>query len=267
MVHGRSSSSNVNELSPSTARRRRRRDEISQLRQEHVGGGGGGDAENSNDDDDPDQRRETPPSSRVTCFDTAPSKIPHEMGEGQVHDNDHHDQHDGENGGGGGGDGGRDDGGRGDGGRDDEVTEFGGGNQQHAAPRSNDEGTTDDNSGLSLKKETVRRLVLEEDATGEWRGGPGSDRPAKDNSCGRDGGAGGSPGVVEAIGNLLLLIPVDVEKLRNMAWENGGYQVRVEGRGGRCHGLDIYGVYTICQGVSQNVVLDPPLPLRATVRV
>ncbi len=36
----------------------------------------------------------------------------------------------------------------------------------------------------------------------------------------------GDPAAIETIQNLLLMVPVDLEKLRNLAWEKGGYQVR-----------------------------------------
>lgn len=49
---------------------------------------------------------------------------------------------------------------------------------------------------------------------------------------GKDGGAGGAgnAAAIETIQKLLLMIPVDLEKLRNLAWEKGGYQVRQEKR-------------------------------------
>jgi len=37
----------------------------------------------------------------------------------------------------------------------------------------------------------------------------------------------GDPAAIEKIQNLLLMVPVDLEKLRNLAWEKGGYQVGV----------------------------------------
>lgn len=37
----------------------------------------------------------------------------------------------------------------------------------------------------------------------------------------------GDPAAIETIKNLLLMVPVDLEKLRNLAWEKGGYQVGV----------------------------------------
>ena len=45
---------------------------------------------------------------------------------------------------------------------------------------------------------------------------------------GKDGRAigAGNAAAIETIQRLLLMIPVDLEKLRNMAWEKGGYQVR-----------------------------------------
>lgn len=49
---------------------------------------------------------------------------------------------------------------------------------------------------------------------------------------GKDGGGGGAgnAAAIETIQKLLLMIPVDLEKLRNLAWEKGGYQVREEKR-------------------------------------
>lgn len=38
-------------------------------------------------------------------------------------------------------------------------------------------------------------------------------------------GSAGDPAAIESIQNLLLMVPVDLEKLRNLAWEKRGYQV------------------------------------------
>lgn len=58
---------------------------------------------------------------------------------------------------------------------------------------------------------------------GEGRGGRGR------------GGAGAQSGVdpeaVDRISKLLLMIPVDLEELRNIAWGKGGYQVRLRSVG------------------------------------
>lgn len=97
---------------------------------------------------------------------------------------------------------------------------------------SNNGSRSFDNTGDDhlLEKDRVQQLVAEE-TSGSCAGGSGSEASAKESSprgggggsCG--GGGGGDHAVMDAIGNLLLMIPVDVEKLRNMAWENGGYQV------------------------------------------
>lgn len=49
---------------------------------------------------------------------------------------------------------------------------------------------------------------------------------------GKGGGAGGAgnAAAIETIQKLLLMIPVDLEKLRNLSWEKGGYQVREDKR-------------------------------------
>ena len=80
----------------------------------------------------------------------------------------------------------------------------------------------------------------EEDADGEREGGDACVAAAETGNP--TGGCGGKPGrkrgkdgglcgagngaAIETIQNLLLMIPVDLEKLRNQAWEKGGYQVK-----------------------------------------
>lgn len=55
---------------------------------------------------------------------------------------------------------------------------------------------------------------------------PHGDTDSPHDEGGGDAGWGAANReVVGAIGKLLLMIPVDIEKLRNMAWERGGYQV------------------------------------------
>eukprot|EP00752_Nemacystus_decipiens_P009013 g8046.t1 len=51
---------------------------------------------------------------------------------------------------------------------------------------------------------------------------PSAKRDGGDEGGG--GGVAGDPVAIEAIQNLLLMVPVDLEKLRNLAWEKGGYQ-------------------------------------------
>lgn len=53
----------------------------------------------------------------------------------------------------------------------------------------------------------------------------GASRRDRGHGKGGRGGSQVNSAAVDTIQNLLLMVPVDLEKLRNLAWEKGGYQV------------------------------------------
>lgn len=81
---------------------------------------------------------------------------------------------------------------------------------------------TENSSSVSADETTLR-----EGSSSNATAAAASD--AKRTQAEHEGGAAceGDPVSIETIQNLLLMVPVDLEKLRNLAWEKGGYQVRV----------------------------------------
>lgn len=91
---------------------------------------------------------------------------------------------------------------------------------------------TENSCSISVDATTVR-----EGSSNNATAAAASD--ARRNQAEHEGGGGceGDPVSIETIQNLLLMVPVDLEKLRNLAWEKGGYQVRFVGDGGRQRSL------------------------------
>lgn len=77
--------------------------------------------------------------------------------------------------------------------------------------------------------------LLQEEGRGDAAAAAAAPAAAAPRESGdEEGGVGltGDPAAIESIQNLLLMVPVDLEKLRNLAWEKGGYQVWFGAGGG-----------------------------------
>lgn len=75
-----------------------------------------------------------------------------------------------------------------------------------------------------MEEDSSTPLLQEESRSDAAAAAAAAKRESGDEGAG--GGLAGDPAAIESIQNLLLMVPVDLEKLRNLAWDKGGYQVR-----------------------------------------
>lgn len=89
------------------------------------------------------------------------------------------------------------------------LEEGGGGAEEPSTPLLQEEGRNDSAAGPAVPAVPAAPAAAQRESGEEERGV----------------GLAGDTATIESIQNLLLMVPVDLEKLRNLAWEKGGYQV------------------------------------------